>query len=115
MYEVLSMIFIKFKVAIYSIMAAYVAATMRYFRQKRLNRKPSFKGWFAFGATSFLVTYAFFSLTEHMAVEAGENIKLALGFWVGYMADFFYSWVPNYIKSKLPNGVNIDEVETDNK
>lgn len=84
-------------------MAAYVAATMRYFRLKRQNKKPNFNGWFAFGTTSFLVTFIFFSTTEYLAIEAPENMKLAVGFWVGYMADFFYSWIPKLIKSKLPN------------
>jgi hypothetical protein len=45
-------------------------------------------------------------MTEYMDIEAPENIKLATGFWVGYMADFFYSWIPKLIKSKLPNNDN---------
>lgn len=103
MTETLTVLFVKFKIVIYSFLAAYVAATMRYFKEKRRNKKPTLNGWFAFGATAFLVTYAFFSMTEYMDIEAPENIKLATGFWVGYMADFFYSWIPNLIKSKLPN------------
>ena len=103
MYEFITMIFIKFKVIIYSFIAAYIAATMRYFRAKRLHKTASLNSWFAFGTMAFLVTFAFFSSLEYWEFEAPENIKLAAGFWIGYMADFFYSWIPNFIKTKLPN------------
>lgn len=112
--EFATIFFIKFKVVIYSFMAAYVAATMRYFKQKRQNKKPNFNGWFAFGATSFLVTFAFFSTTEYLAIEAPENMKLAVGFWVGYMADFFYGWIPKFLKTKLPNNDKNSEDFNDN-
>lgn len=102
MYEFITMIFVKFKVIIYSFIAAYIAATMRYFRATRLHKTASLNSWFAFGTMAFLVTFAFFSSLEYWEFEAPENIKLAAGFWVGYMADFFYSWIPNFIKTKLP-------------
>jgi hypothetical protein len=114
MYEFITMIFVKFKVIIYSFVAAYIAATMRYFRAKRLNKKPSLNSWFAFGTMAFLVTFAFFSLLEYWEFEAPENIKLAAGFWVGYMADFFYSWIPKFIKTKLPDGKEIEKDSGDN-
>ena len=114
MYEFITMIFVKFKVIIYSFIAAYIAATMRYFRAKRLNKKPSLNSWFAFGTMAFLVTFAFFSSLEYLEFEAPENIKLAIGFWVGYMADFFYSWIPKFIKTKLPDGKEIEKDSGDN-
>ncbi len=114
MYEFITMIFVKFKVIIYSFVAAYIAATMRYFRAKRLNKKPSLNSWFAFGTMAFLVTFAFFAFLEYTAFEAPENIKLAAGFWVGYMADFFYSWIPKFIKTKLPDGKEIEKDSGDN-
>ncbi len=114
MYEFITMIFIKFKVIIYSFIAAYIAATMRYFRAKRLHKTASLNSWFAFGTMSFLVTFVFFAFLEYIAFEAPENIKLAAGFWVGYMADFFYSWIPKFIKTKLPDGKEIEKDSGDN-
>ena len=114
MYEFITMIFVKFKVIIYSFVAAYISATMRYFRAKRLHKTASLNSWFAFGTMSFLVTFAFFAFLEYIAFEAPENIKLAAGFWVGYMADFFYSWIPNFIKTKLPDGKEIKKDSGDN-
>lgn len=114
MYEFITMIFVKFKVIIYSFIAAYIAATMRYFRAKRLHKTASLNSWFAFGTMAFLVTFAFFSSLEYWEFEAPENIKLAAGFWVGYMADFFYSWIPKFIKTKLPDGKEIEKDSGDN-
>lgn len=108
--ELIIAIYVKFKILIYSILAAYVAATMRYFKQKRQGREPNVSGWFAFGVTSFLVTYSFYSAMEYLDYKLPENLVVAMGFWVGYMADFFYSWIPNFIKSKLPiNNQNQDD------
>lgn len=102
--ELITTIFLKFRLLIYSFIAAYTAATMRYFKQKREGKKPTIQGWFYFGITAFLVTYSFFAVLEYADLKLPENLKVALGFWVGYMSDFFYSWIPKYLKGYLPDG-----------
>jgi hypothetical protein len=75
MSEILAIFYVKFKVVIYSFIAAYAAATMRYFKQKREGRNPSVTGWFYFGVTSFLVTYSFFATVEYLQVDVPEIPK----------------------------------------
>lgn len=113
MSEILAIFYVKFKVVIYSFIAAYAAATMRYFKQKREGRNPSVTGWFYFGVTSFLVTYSFFATVEYLQVDVPENAKVAIGFWVGYMSDYFYGWIPKQIKNfinKEPNFSNNERI-----
>jgi len=102
MLETIFAMTIKAKAFIMACLAAYVAATMRYIKYKREGKQPKVNDSFLFGITAFLVTYTFFSLAEYVYPTAPNNLVAAIGFWVGYMSDYFYSWVPKYIKSKLP-------------
>lgn len=108
MQEILMALAIKFKTAIYAAIAAYGAATMRYWKQKRAGKKPAVKDWFLFGATAFMVTYTFFVVGTYLYPNIPQNLLLSVGFWIGYMSDYFYSWIPKYIKTKINRNDNIE-------
>ena len=48
-------------------------------------------------------------------MDVPENAKIALGFWVGYMSDFFYGWIPKYIKTFINKEPNFNNNERSNQ
>lgn len=106
MQELLMAIAIKFKGVLASFFAAYVASTMRYIRSKRSGKKPTILSWVMFGLTAWLVTYSAMTFLDYCCDGLSYEMRISISFWCGYMSDYFYSWIPEYIKSKLPKNDN---------
>ena len=100
--EVIMAIMVKFKSALAALFAAYVASTMRYIRARRAGKQPTFLSWFLFGATAWLVTFSAMKVLDYCCGFLDYEMKLGIAFWCGYMSDYFYAWIPEYIKNKLP-------------
>lgn len=100
------MIAIKSKAILSSVIAGYVASTMRYFKQKREGKNPTFAGWFAFGVTACLVTFSAYHLLVWSMPDIPEGVKLTIIFWCGYSSDYFYEWVPKLIKEYIQKRFN---------
>jgi hypothetical protein len=103
MQELLMAIAIKFKGALASLFAAYVASSMRYLKAKRAGKKATFSSWALFGLTAWLVTYSAMTFLDYCCDGLSYEMRIGIAFWCGYMSDYFYGWIPEYIKSKLPN------------
>lgn len=103
MNEIIMALAIKFKSVIASLFAAYVASTMRYIKAKRAGRKASFSSWFLFGITAWLVTFSAMKFLDYCCSGLDYEMRIGIAFWCGYMSDYFYSWIPEYIKNKLNN------------
>lgn len=103
MQELLMAIAIKFKGALASLFAAYVASSMRYLKAKRAGKKATFSSLALFGLTAWLVTYSAMTFLDYCCDGLSYEMRIGIAFWCGYMSDYFYSWIPEYIKSKLPN------------
>ncbi len=106
MNELIMALAIKFKAVLASLFAAYVASTMRYVNAVRKGKKPTTKSWFLFGLIAFSVTYLAMGFLDYCCNGLGYEFRIAIVFWCGYMSDYFYSWIPEYIKSKLPTNDN---------
>ena len=106
MNELIMALAIKFKAVLASLLAAYVASTMRYIKAKRAGKKANFASWALFGLTAWLVTYSCMTFLDYCCNGLTYEMRIGIAFWCGYMSDYFYSWIPEYIKSKLPTNDN---------
>lgn len=98
MTEILTMIAIKSKALILSMIGGYVASTMRYFKLKRDGKNPTFYSWFAFGMTAWLVTFSAYHILLWMSPNMPEGVRITVVFWAGYSSDYFYEWIPKKLK-----------------
>lgn len=100
---------VSFKTYLIAIAVAFVSSTVRYMQHKRKFRsgelpkevkKIKFVDWFLFGAVASIMTMSGVALIEYLGFEF-TNPMILLIFWVGYMTDYLYLWVPEFLQKQL--------------
>lgn len=114
--EAILTILIKMKAYIIAIFVAYISATVRYVEYRRKINNGTFDkkkiklatktDWFLFGIMASIITMTGLACLEYMGLELNMPFALLL-FWLGYMTDYLFQWVPIMIKKKLGNEINI--------
>ena len=113
MYEVLAGLLFKFKAYIIAILMAFASSSVRYIEYKRkvmAGYVPKvsmdrLKDWFLFGCMSTVITLTGLAVIEQLGYEFSFPFAILL-FWLGYMTDYLYQFIPNLIKKQLNKTLN---------
>ena len=102
-------IFLKIKAYLVAVFIGFVSSSVRYIEHKRQVRlgisKKKIKiiepmDWFLFGCMASVITTTGVALIEYMGYEFSSPM-IAVIFWMGYMTDYLFQWIPVFLKNKL--------------
>lgn len=98
----------KYKAYLIALLMGFVASTIRIIEFKRKVREGKTKAikmlgltdWFLFGCMASVVSATGVSLIEYLGFEFSTPM-IAFIFWLGYMTDYLFQWIPMIMKEKI--------------
>lgn len=89
---------------------AFLSSSVRYVEYKRKWRNgeitkkkikiANLTDWFLFGVMASIVTWTFLACIESLGYEVNMIVWMTM-FWMGYLTDYLYQWIPILIKKQL--------------
>lgn len=115
-FEIVLAALAKYKAYLIALLMGFVASTIRIIEFKRKVREGKtkaikmlgFTDWFLFGCMAAVVAATGVSVIDYLGMEFTEPM-IVLIFWLGYITDYLFQWIPAILKDKLKKYANKDK------